>query len=238
MINVISLTSCHKLLILIVIIAPIFSFVIISEQLVVYVLTKEDCDKKDADVIIGTRTTTIGTKCNDVIVGCPFSPLNTGPGRCSTGDLVRGLEKDDVIQGSEGNDVLYGDDGNDKITGGGGSDRLFGDPGDDILKVNAGSNFLVGGKGDDELYGGLGSDVFIGGKGADTFDCGENFDIVIDFDLDDGDIQNNNCEVIESYHDDMDIFAQPSKIKSHLDKFGTGSSQDKIDIDDIGKEID
>ena len=107
-----------------------------------------------------------------------------------------------------------GDDGNDKITGDGGSDRLFGGPDNDILKVNAGANFLVGGKGDDELYGGLGSDVLIGRKGADTFDCGENFDIVIDFDLDDGDIQNNNCEVIESYHDDMEIF--PNQLRLNL----------------------
>jgi hypothetical protein len=81
---------------------------IFSEQLVVYVLAKEDCDKKDADVIIGTRTTTIGTKCNDVIVGCPFSPLNTGPGGCSTGDLMRGLEKDDVIQGEREMTTLWG----------------------------------------------------------------------------------------------------------------------------------
>jgi Ca2+-binding RTX toxin-like protein len=146
-----------------------------SEQLVVYVLAKQDCDKKDASVIIGTRTTTIGTKCNDVLVACPFSPLNTGPGGCSNGVLMRGLEKDDVIQCGEGNDVLYGDDGRDKITGGGGSDRLFGGSDNDVLKVNVGSNFLVGGKGDDELYGGLGSDVFIGGKGADTFDCGNRF---------------------------------------------------------------
>ncbi len=211
---------------------------IFSEQLVVYVVAKQDCDKKDANVIIGTGTTTIGSKCNDVIVGCPFSPLNTGPGGCNAGDLVRGLEKDDVIQGAEGNDVLYGDDGNDKISGAGGDDKIFGGPGNDILKVSIGSNLLVGGKGDDELYGGLGTDVLIGGKGADTFDCGENFDIIIDFDLDDGDIQNINCEVIESYHDDMKIFAQPTKLKSHLEKFGIGSSQDKTDIEDIGKEID
>jgi len=202
------------------------------------VFAKKKCDRKDASIIIGTRTITIGTKCNDVIVGCTFSPLNTGPGGCSNGNLLRGLEDNDVIQGSEGNDVLYGDDGSDKLTGGGGNDRLFGGPGNDVLKVNVGSNFLSGGKGNDELYGGLGNDLMAGGKGADTFDCGENFDIIIDFNIKDEDVQNNNCEVVESFHDNMKIFEQPVKIKSHLEKFGIGSSKDQIDRNDIGKETE
>ena len=73
---------------------------------------------------MGTRSTTIGTKCNDVIVGCPFSPINAGLGGCPTGDLLRRLGKDDILQGSEGNDVVYGDEGNDKLTGGGGISLL------------------------------------------------------------------------------------------------------------------
>lgn len=218
----------------------IFSLLSFSGQqhVVQPVFAKKDCDRKDATVIIGTRTTTIGTKCNDVIVGCPFSPLNAGPGGCSNGNLLRGLEDNDVIQGSEGNDVLYGDDGSDKLTGGGGNDRLFGGPGNDVIKVNAGSNFLSGGKGNDELYGGLGNDLMAGGKGTDTFDCGENFDIIIDFNIKDGDVQNNNCEVVESFHDNMKIFEQPGNIKSHLEKFGIGSSKNQIDINDVGKEIE
>ena len=225
---------------MILLVLSFFSLLSFSGQLYIIqpVFAKKDCDRKDAGIIIGTRTTTIGTKCNDVIVGCPFSPLNAGPGGCSNGDLLRGLENDDVIQGSEGNDVLYGDDGSDKLTGAGGNDKLFGGPGNDVIKVNAGSNFLSGGKGNDELYGGLGNDLMAGGKGADSFDCGENFDIIIDFNIKDGDVQNNNCEVIESYHDNMKIFEQPGKIKSHLDKFGIGSSKDQININDIGQEIE
>ena len=35
-----------------------------------------------------------------------------------------------------------------------------------------------------------------GGRGADYFDCGENYDIVLDYDPGDGDILANNCEEV------------------------------------------
>jgi hypothetical protein len=36
----------------------------------------------------------------------------------------------------------------------------------------------------------------------------------------------------------MNIFTQPNKIKSQLEAFGIGSSNDEIDINDLGKTID
>ena len=58
------------------------------------------------------------------------------------------------------------------------------------------SDFLSGGDGNDELYGDFGEDILEGGKGADYFDCGENYDIVLDYDPGDGDILANNCEEV------------------------------------------
>jgi Ca2+-binding RTX toxin-like protein len=240
-IDIIHLKSCHSFLISIGFIVCIFSFFLLStgQQAVVSpVFAKIDCERKETNIIIGTRAVTIGTKCNDVIVSCPFSAADAARGGCIGGNLLRGLENNDVLQGSEANDVIYGDEGNDKLTGGEGDDKLFGGPGNDILKVDVGNNLLSGGSGDDELYGGDGMDVFVGGKGVDTFDCGGNFDVVIDFDAKRGDIQNNNCEVLESYDENPETWTQPAKLKSHLDKFGYGTYQDMIEMEDIGEEID
>src|SRR5215203_1923121 len=198
-----------------------------------------DCDRKDSNIIVGTRPITLGTKCNDVIIGCPTTASATGLGSsCGNGDILRGFENDDVIQGSIGNDEIYGDEGNDQLAGSAGSDKLYGGPGIDILQAGEGPDLLVGGNGDDELYGGAGDDVSIGGKGANYFDCGDGNDVIIDFDPDKGDAQSGNCEVVLSRHGDMNIFVQSPKIKSQLEAFGIGSSHDEIDVNDLGKTID
>ncbi|MGI9012335.1 MAG: calcium-binding protein [Nitrososphaeraceae archaeon] len=199
----------------------------------------DDCSRKDSNIIVGTRPITLGTKCNDVIIGCPSTPTATGSGSsCGNGDIIRGFENDDVIQGSVGNDEIYGDEGNDQLVGSAGSDKLYGGPGTDILQSGEGPDLLIGGNGDDELYGGAGDDVSIGGKGANFFDCGDGNDIIIDFDPDKGDTQSGNCEVVLNRHGDMNIFIQSNKIKNQLEAFGIGSSKDGIDINDLGKTID
>lgn len=197
-----------------------------------------DCDRKDSNIIVGTRPITLGTECNDVIVGCPTIASATGLGSpCGNGDILRGFEKDDVIQGSIGNDEIYGDEGNDQLTGSDGTDKLYGGPGSDILQAGAGPDLLIGANGNDELYGGPGDDVSIGGKGANYFDCGDGNDVIVDFDPDKGDTQSGNCEVVLNRHGDMNIFVQSPKVKSQLEAFGIGSSHEEIDINDLGKTI-
>jgi Ca2+-binding RTX toxin-like protein len=61
-----------------------------------------------------------------------------------------------------------------------------------------GDNFLVGEQGTDKLYGGQEDDILHGGQGADYFDCGEGIDIVIDFNLEEGDDNAGNCEEISA----------------------------------------
>ena len=198
-----------------------------------------DCDRKDSNIIVGTRAITLGTECNDVIIGCPTIASATGLGSpCGNGDILRGFEKDDVIQGSVGNDEIYGDEGNDRMVGASGSDKLYGGPGIDILQAGDGPDLIIGANGDDELYGGPGEDVSIGGKGANYFDCGDGNDVIVDFDPDKGDAQSGNCEVVLSQHGEMDIFVQSPKFKSQLEAFGIGSSHDEIDVNDLGKTID
>ena len=197
-----------------------------------------DCDRKDSNIIVGTRAITLGTECNDVIIGCPTIASATGLGSpCGNGDILRGFEKDDVLQGSVGNDEIYGDEGNDRMVGASGSDKLYGGPGIDILQAGDGPDLLIGANGDDELYGGPGEDVSIGGKGANYFDCGDGSDVIVDFDPNKGDTQSGNCEVVLNRHGDMNIFVQSPKIKSQLEAFGIGSSRDEIDVNDLGKTI-
>ena len=99
--------------------------------------------------------------------------------------------------GGEGNDVFIssGSDatqirafgGNDLVVGGSGNDLIFGGEGNDTLN---------GGIGNDQLYGGDHDDTLRGGKGANFFNCGNGFDVVIDFDAQNGDTRTNDCEVV------------------------------------------
>lgn len=199
----------------------------------------KDCGK-ETNVIVGTRISTIGTECDDVIIGCPISQsISIVAGGCVGGDHLRGFEGDDVLQGSIGDDTIYGDEGKDQLTGAAGSDKLYGGPGRDILTSGAGVDLLVGGDGDDELYSGEGDDALIGGKGADFFDCGEGNDVIIDFDPDKGDTQSGNCEVVLTHNTKkLEIFNQRGKVPSQLETFGIGSYKDMIDVEDVGKQID
>lgn len=111
-------------------------------------------------------------------------------------DTIHGLEGDDAIQGDEEPDKLYGDTGNDLLQGGIGSDQLYGGVGDDILAGGLDDDFLAGEMGNDKLYGDVGDDILIGGSDADYFDCGDGIDVIMDFNLTQGDDRAGNCEEI------------------------------------------
>lgn len=194
---------------------------------------KRNCS--ETKIIIGTRSFTKGTECNDIIIGCPITPEGTG---CTSGDTLRGLERHDVLHGSVGDDTLYGDEGNDELSSSDGNDRLYGGPNDDILMASFGGDFLVGDKGKDELYGGPGDDVLIGGPGPDYFDCGDGYDIIIDFNPANGDTHADNCEVVLSDLGSKEILTQGGVAKSNLQALGIGSQKHPIDLEEIGQTID
>ena len=101
-------------------------------------------------------------------------------------DKIDGGMGNDTINGEFGNDKLKGGDGNDKITGERGNDKIDGGKGDDKLSGGKNDDKLDGGKGNDTADGGEGADELTGGPGADTFTC-DQFDIIIDFNSDEGD---------------------------------------------------
>jgi hypothetical protein len=149
--------------------------------------------KDDGDngyrIYIGTSTVgiddcIIGSNHKDVIIG--------GDGD----DHIKGKDGDDNLQGRFNNDRILGNDDDDTIQGGPGGDYLYGNDGDDVIFAGFDSDFLSGGDDNDELYGDFGEDILEGGRGADYFDCGENYDIVLDYDPGDGDILANNCEEV------------------------------------------
>jgi len=77
---------------------PLFFIFKIGLTTIVYATNDDDDDDCDeTNIIIGTRTYTKGTSCDDVIIGCPMT-TTTGTG-CSTGDTLRGFEGNDVLQG-------------------------------------------------------------------------------------------------------------------------------------------
>jgi Ca2+-binding RTX toxin-like protein len=211
--------------------------------LMVLYATNDDSNGDDGDdnchetnIIIGTRTYTKGTNCDDIIIGCPTTAATTSS-NCSTGDILRGLERNDVLQGSVGDDSLYGDEGNDELTGSDGNDKLYGGPNDDVLMGGFGGDLLVGDKGNDELYAGPDDDVLIGGPGADYFDCGDGYDIIVDFNPAKGDTRADNCEVVLSDLGGKQIYTQEGIVKSKLQAFGIGSEKHPTELGDVGESI-
>lgn len=138
---------------------------------------------------------TVGSFGDDRITGSNETDIIIG---LLGADTIRGGGGDDKIQGNEDVDKLYGEAGNDLLQGGTATDQLYGGEGDDILSGGTGDNFLNGEQGNDKLYGGPEDDILQGGKGADYFDCREGVDIVIDFNLEEGDDNTGNCEEIST----------------------------------------
>jgi hypothetical protein len=149
----------------------------------------KDDGRNDYNIYIGTsqfgiNECIIGTDKKDVIIA--------GDGD----DFIRGKGAADNLQGRFGNDQIRGNDGDDNIQGGPGGDYLYGNDDEDVIFAGFEDDFLSGGDGNDELIGDFGNDILEGGRGADYFDCGENYDIVLDYDPGDGDILSTNCEEV------------------------------------------
>src|SRR5215204_218420 len=100
---------------------------------------------------------------------------------------IEGTPNDDHLKGGEGDDKISGEDGNDTIMGGKGNDMLLGGKGDDGI---------LGDEGNDVLNGGEGVDIMAGGLGNDTFIC-DQFDTIIDFNLNEGDKIVGQCSLID-----------------------------------------
>lgn len=154
----------------------------------------------------------VGSDGNDTFTGGDFDDLisgGTGLDRLSGGlgdDEIHGGGGKDTLDGGAGDDLLDGGTGHDAILGGAGNDTLLGDRGRDRLYGCADDDTLSGGNGKDELFGDEGNDVLVGGKGrdilfggagADSFvfearsdsrSNGKGFDIIRDFNPDDGDV--------------------------------------------------
>jgi Ca2+-binding RTX toxin-like protein len=138
---------------------------------------------KDGRIIRGTQLI-IGTDNRDIIQGSLFD------------DTIFGKKGSDEIQSSEGLDQIFANQGDDTMQAGLGNDLAFGQGGDDNIIGGVDDDFVDGGSGDDHLYGDFGDDQLLGGSGADYFNCGPGTDEVKDFNPEQGDIMENNCEII------------------------------------------
>jgi Ca2+-binding RTX toxin-like protein len=125
-----------------------------------------------------------GSKGANTIIGTPFD------------DLIYGRNAPENINGLTGNDIIFGKGGDDNIQGAQLDDKLYGEKGDDVLMGSYENDYLSGGDGDDQLFGGDHDDTLRGGKGANLFNCGNGFDVVVDFDPQNGDVRTNDCEVV------------------------------------------
>jgi Ca2+-binding RTX toxin-like protein len=131
-----------------------------------------------------------GAKGANTIIGTPYD------------DLIYGRNAAENINGLTGNDIIFGKGGDDNIQGAQSDDKLYGEKGDDILMGSYENDYLSGGSGNDQLYGGDHDDTLRGGKGANFFNCGNGFDVVVDFDAQNGDTRTNDCEVVNVVNHD------------------------------------
>jgi Ca2+-binding RTX toxin-like protein len=133
----------------------------------------------------------IGTNNEDFIQAIP------NPSGGDLDNIIFGRDKPDVIFSDVGIDTVFGGAGGDTVQGGPGNDQIFGKRGDDHLFGGSDDDLLVGGSGNNHLFGDSGNDVLEGGKnsGANYFDCGDGYDVIIDFNPAKGDITAGNCEI-------------------------------------------
>jgi Ca2+-binding RTX toxin-like protein len=134
----------------------------------------------------------IGTDDEDFIQAIP-NPSSDG----DVDNIIFGKDKADIIFSDVGIDTVYSGSGGDTVQGGPGNDQLFGEAGDDHLFGGSEDDLIVGGRGSNHLFGDIGNDVLKGGEdsGANYFDCGEGIDIIVDFNLEKGDVTAGNCEI-------------------------------------------
>jgi hypothetical protein len=169
----------------------LFSFDSISSSYGAFCKAVKYKDDGDNDYRIYVGNSQFGI--DDCIIGSNHKDIILGG---DGDDYIKGKDGDDNLQGRFNNDRLSGNDDDDNLQGGPGNDYLYGNDGDDVLFAGFDSDFLSGGDGNDELYGDFGEDILEGGKGANYFDCGENYDIVVDYNPGRGDILADNCEEV------------------------------------------
>ena len=142
-------------------------------------------ETEDNTVTLGLSGDPIyGSKGANAIIGTPFD------------DLIYGRNSPENINSLTGNDIIFGKGGDDNIQGAQLDDKLYGEKGDDVLMGSYENDYLSGGDGNDQLFGGDHDDTLRGGKGANLFNCGNGFDVVVDFDPQNGDVRTNDCEVV------------------------------------------
>lgn len=125
-----------------------------------------------------------GSDFNDSLVGFDGNDvIRAGAGS----DLFSGNAGNDWLNGNQGEDTLYGRDGDDTLLGGQGNDVLIGGLGNDSLAGNLGNDLLIGDEDADRLNGNQGNDTLQGGLGADRFVLSKDFDVILDFNLLEGD---------------------------------------------------
>lgn len=152
---------------------------------------KDLCVKCDnsKNVIEGSRLI-VGTNHEDFMVAIPSSTEEVS-------NKIFGKDMPDIIFGDIVIDTVYGGPGGDTLQGGPGNDQLFGEGGDDHLLGGFDDDLIVGGSGSNHIFGDIGNDVLEGGEhsGPNYFDCGDGYDINIDFNLAKGDVTAGNCEI-------------------------------------------
>jgi Ca2+-binding RTX toxin-like protein len=127
----------------------------------------------------------VGTNSEDFIIGSELD------------DQIFGKDVMDIIFADLGIDRVYGGAGGDTVQGGPGNDQIFGEGGDDQLFGGFDDDLIVGGSGNNHMFGDIGNDVLKGGEnsGANYFDCGDGYDVIIDFNPAKGDVTAGNCEI-------------------------------------------
>ena len=149
-------------------------------------------------------------------------------------DLIGYFLRDEPVQidlfggtaGSDGeDDDLAGDFEN--AIGGGGSDTLFGDDGDNFLFGGVDLFAILSGDGD-VLFGRGGADTLLGGAGDDLLDAGDGDDIIVAFDLTDGDTIRGGAGNDAAFVDGNDSPADSTGVE-----FATSDLQEFLDyLDD------
>lgn len=114
---------------------------------------------------LGSKTTIVGTKGDDVIHGTPGPDVIRGNGG---DDDIDGGRGDDRICGGPGDDTIRGGKGDDTISGDGDADRIRGGRGDDAISGGGGADRIRGGRGDDRIRGRIGADILLGNAGHDS----------------------------------------------------------------------
>jgi len=121
---------------------------------------------------------------DDSISGQAYSErINGARGR----DTISGGGGNDILMGGRDDDWIHGNQGNDELFGNLGNDTLFGGKNNDSLWGGEGLDSLSGDLGNDSLDGGLGNDQLTGGQGADLFRLSGGSDVIVDFNILEGD---------------------------------------------------